>query len=170
MLMLQFQMEIGLFFKVMFFPFVFLFHRLIMAIDVKCCRSKCYKWRSVSEDLEIDAEQKHRQFYLSNYASACNMKIAKAFYPIKQWSYWMYKDRNPYVHYLRCHLCNEPFNMFQKIILPPGCKSRTVDKVQHHYFHVCCIDILVQEQELYSDNYQKIDNIDCKVDCLVCTM
>ena len=83
MLMLQFQMEIGLFFKVMFFPIVFLFHRLIMAIDVKCCRGKCYKWRSISEDLEVDAEQKHRQFYLSNYASACNMKIAKAFYPIK---------------------------------------------------------------------------------------
>ena len=54
MLMLQFQMEIGLFFKLMLFPVVFLSHRLLMAMGEKCCRNKCLTWRSVSEDLEID--------------------------------------------------------------------------------------------------------------------
>ena len=79
----------------------------------------------------------------------------------------MYKDRNPYVHYLRCNLCNEPFDMFSKIILPYKCKSKEEDNIEPHYYHVCCTDIIFQEQELFN-GFKKLDNIDCKVDCVVC--
>ena len=51
----EFQMEFGLIWKLLIFPIIFGIHRLLMAIDQKCCGSKCYPIkRSVYEDLEID--------------------------------------------------------------------------------------------------------------------
>ena len=47
-----------------------------------------------------------------------------------------------------CQLCNEPFNLYERIVLPLECEARNDDRddAELHYFHVVCIDIIYQKR------------------------
>ena len=127
-LALEFQVEIMFLFKVLVFPFFFCLHKLMMAIDQCCCGGRCYTIkRSISEDLEISVTNEHVQYYESNYMCACNYKLAEFFHPFKQWLHLMLKDYNPHIQYMKCQLCNESFNLFERIVLPLECKARNAE-------------------------------------------
>lgn len=71
--LLEFQVEICLIIKIVTFPIIFGFHRLLMWICRCCpCGKRCYPIdRTCAEDLEIDTQQRHHRFYRTDYGSDC---------------------------------------------------------------------------------------------------
>merc|ERR1712184_14758 len=71
-----------------------------------------------------------------------------------------------------CSLCNEPFNLFEFIVLPLLCETRDMDAqklhdseyLHRHFFHVCCIDIIHQE-----NTKEDGSEITASKECIVCT-
>ena len=129
-----------------------------MCLLPTCCGRKKYPMaRSMSEDLELDAchrgeggslTYEHNQFLPCSYVSDCLMKLDKFFYPFSQWLHLMYRDRNPFLIRLECQLCNEPFELFDTIVLPLQCRAREENlDVKPHCFHICCTDIIDLESD-----------------------
>ena len=84
--------------------------------------------------------------------------MAICWYPIKQWYDLMYMDKNPSIQYMCCQLCNEPFNLYERIVLPFECEARNDERedAERHYFHVACIDIIYNQNLREDDESSKL--------------
>ena len=113
----------------------------------------------------------NNQFLPSNYMSDCLMKLDKFFYPFRQFLHLMYRDRNPFLIRLECQLCNEPFELFDTIVLPLQCLSREENlNVKPHCFHICCVDIIdIDEANRKKSNPQsEMSAFSANDQCVVC--
>ena len=69
----------------------------------------------------------NKKFFPSNYCFSltcglCWYKMHLLVYPLLQWLSLMYHDDNVYLSSQTCEYCGEPFNIFEKLVFPSGCK------------------------------------------------
>ena len=100
------------------------------------------------------------------------MKLDKFLYPASQWFHLMYIDKNPVLDHEECQLCNEPFELFDAIVLPIQCCSREDDKIKPHFFHICCIDIIGVVNDDKEDPQFKLEDegFQPDINCIVCNV